>query len=264
MDITGIIISTSIVAGAGILIGVLLGIASKVFHVEVDEKEIQVRELLPGNNCGGCGYAGCDQLAKAIVTGEALASACPVGGTQAAKSIAEIVGGDAEVVRKTAFVKCGGTADKTTRKYDYSGNKSCIEAAFVPGSGEKSCKYGCMGYGSCVDVCEFNAIHVKNGIAVVDREECVACGKCVKACPKNLIEIIPYDNKYIVACISQYPGKQVKTICQTGCIACKICEKACQFDAIHVENNIAKIDYEKCTNCGECAKKCPSKIIFFD
>ena len=118
-----------------------------------------------------------------------------------------------------------------------------------------------MGYGSCVSVCDKNAIKILNGIAVVDKEKCYACGKCVKACPKGLIEIIPYDSKYHVACSSIDRGVDVKKACKTGCIGCKLCEKNCENNAVVVENNIAKIDYDKCTNCGACAKKCPSKII---
>lgn len=261
MDITGIIIATVIVAGVGILIGVLLGIAANVFKVEVDEKELKVRELLPGNNCGGCGFAGCDQLAKAIASGEAQATACPVGGPDAATEIAKIVGGDAELVKRVAFVKCGGTADKTTMKYEYTGNLSCIEANYVPGGGPKGCTYGCMGYGTCVQVCDFDAIKIVDGIAVINKENCVACGKCIKVCPKKIIELVPYSDQHVVKCMSLDKGKTVKTVCSTGCIACGLCVKACEFDAVKVENNIAKIDPDKCTNCGECAKKCPSKII---
>ena len=132
---------------------------------------------------------------------------------------------------------------------------------FVPNGGSKACTYGCMGYGSCVKACEFDAIHVVDGIAVVDKEKCKACGKCVATCPRHLIELIPYESKYTVKCASKDKGKDVMPVCSTGCIGCMLCTKQCEFGAITVENNIAHIDYDKCTGCGKCAEKCPKKII---
>ena len=261
MSMTGIIIAALVVGGTGLVIGLLLGFAGKVFMVEVDEKEIQVRDALPGNNCGGCGYAGCDSLAKAIAKGEAEANACPVGGAAVAEKIAEIMGSTVSVTKNVAFVKCSGDCEKADNRFNYYGTLDCNHAALSTGGGPKSCAYGCMGFGSCVKVCEFDAIHVVNGIAVVDKEKCVACGKCIKACPKKLIELVPYEQKQKVACNSNDFGKDVKAVCKAGCIGCKLCEKQCEFDAIHVENNIAHIDYEKCTNCGKCKEKCPAKVI---
>lgn len=260
--VTGILLAAAIVGVIGILIGVFLGIASEKFKVEVDEKEILVRNELPGNNCGGCGYAGCDALAKAIALGQADVGACPVGGAAVAERISEIMGvaaGTAE--KKIAFVKCKGTCDKTRVKYNYYGIDDCRMITAVPGSGGKACVYGCMGYGSCVKACEFDAIHVTNGVAVVDKEKCVACGKCVSACPNNLIDLVPYKVKHLVQCNSHDRGKEVKAKCDVGCIACMLCTKQCEFDAIHMDNNVAVIDYEKCTNCGKCAAKCPVKVI---
>lgn len=257
-----IIIATSVLGGISIIIGVLLGIAGEKLQVEVDEKELQVRELLPGNNCGGCGYPGCDGLAKAIASGEAAADSCPVGGITVANKISEVMGVALEEKEKqVAFVKCGGTCDKAKKKYNYYGIKDCTKAVIAPGGGDKACSYGCLGYGSCVRNCLFDAIHVIDGIAVVDKEKCVACGKCVKACPNNLIEMIPYSAEYKVQCFSKDKGKDVKLVCDAGCIGCKLCTRVCESDAITVENNLAKIDYDKCINCGKCAEKCPVKII---
>lgn len=180
--VTGIIIAAAVVGILGILIGVFLGIASEKFKVEVDEKEILVRNELPGNNCGGCGYAGCDALAKAIAAGQADVGACPVGGASTAEKIGAIMGvagGAAE--KKVAFVKCKGSCDKTAVQYNYYGVDDCKKVSVVPGAGEKACAYGCMGYGSCVKACAFDAIHVVDGVAVVDKEKCVACGKCVSS-----------------------------------------------------------------------------------
>ena len=261
MDIFDIIKACLLVGGVGLIIGILLGLADKFLAVEVNEKIEKVREQLPGNNCGGCGYPGCDGLAEAIANGEASVSGCPVGGPQVAGAIAEIMGTSAEVVKKVAFVKCSGTCDKTKKLFEYVGNESCADAALVPGNGPKSCDYGCLGIGSCKNVCEYDAIKIIDGVAVVDRDKCVACGKCVKICPKHLIEIVPYDNEYFVACSSPEKGKDVKAACSTGCIGCMLCARNCPTDAIAVENNIAKIDYSKCVSCGICAEKCPSKVI---
>lgn len=258
----GIITAAAVVAVTGIVIGLLLGVAGEAFKVEVDEKELAVRALLPGNNCGACGYAGCDGLAKAIAEGNAPVNACPVGGQPVADEVAKVMGVEAAAgVRRAAFVKCNGTCDKTEQKYNYHGLKDCRSLALTPGSGDKKCAYGCLGLGSCVQACEFDAIHIVNGIAVVDQEKCVACAKCVAACPKSLIELLPVDAKYRVACSSHDKGKDVKAACATGCIGCGICVKQCEFGAITLENNLAYIDQSKCTKCGKCAAKCPSKII---
>lgn len=260
--VTGIVLATAVVGAIGIFTGVFLGLASERFKVVEDERELLVRNQLPGNNCGGCGYAGCDALAKAIVSGQAAVFACPVGGAPAAEAIGTIMGVKAgSLDKKTAFVKCKGTCHKTNLQYHYYGIEDCRMLSVVPGSGEKSCVYGCKGYGSCVKVCEFDAIHVIDGIAVVDKEKCVACGKCMLACPNNLIDLVPYKAKHLVACNSNDKGKTVKAKCEVGCIACMLCTKQCEYDAIHMDNNVAVIDYRKCTNCGKCAEKCPVKVI---
>lgn len=259
---TTFIFSVVLLAVLGILIGILLGVASKFFSVETDERIIQVRECLPGNNCGGCGYPGCDGLAESIVAGDAPVNGCPVGGATVANQIAEILGVDAgESVRMVAFVKCAGTCDVTTKKYNYVGEADCRSAVMVPGRGEKACAYGCLGFGSCVDVCQFGALSIQNGIAVVDKEACVACGKCVDTCPNKLIDLIPYESQYAVRCSSQDKGKTVMDVCKSGCIGCGLCAKQCEYGAIDFENNIAVILEDKCQGCGKCAEKCPKKII---
>ena len=177
---TGIIIAACAVGVTGLLLGLFLGFMGKKFAVEVDQKEIDVRAELPGNNCGGCGYAGCDALAKAIAAGEADCGACPVGGAAVAAKIAAIMGAEAgSQERMTAFVKCGGDCDKAKNNYVYSGVQDCTMMNIAPNGGPKGCTYGCMGYGSCVKACPFDAIHVVNGVAVVDKEKCKACRKCV-------------------------------------------------------------------------------------
>lgn len=262
MSIIGIIIAAAIVGATGLIIGLFLGVSGEKFKVEIDEKEVSIRELLPGNNCGGCGYAGCDALAKAIANNEAEVSACPVGGSDAAEQIAAVMGIEAaDTKRMTAFVKCAGTCDKTKQNYDYYGVEDCKMLAFVPSGGPKTCNYGCMGYGSCVKVCPFDAIHIVDGIANVDKEKCKACGKCIAECPKNLIELVPYEAEHLVKCNSKAKGKDVMKGCSVGCIGCKMCEKVCEEGAIEVVDNIAHIDYGKCSGCGKCSEKCPKKII---
>lgn len=262
MNVTAIILAAAVVGGTGLVIGLLLGIASEKFKVPVDEKEVAVRELLPGNNCGGCGFAGCDALAKAIVAGEAPVGACPVGGPNVAAQIGEVMGVAAgDSVKQVAYVKCAGTCEKAKTKYEYNGIQDCVAAMTAPGAGPKACTFGCTGFGSCVKACDFDAIRIVDGIALVDKEKCVACGKCVATCPKALIELIPYDAKYAVQCSSKEFGKDVKAVCSVGCIGCKMCTRVCEYGAITVENNNAHIDQSKCTGCGKCAEKCPAKII---
>lgn len=262
MSISGILIAAAIVGGTGLFIGVFLGFAGKKFAVEVDEREEAILGVLPGNNCGGCGYAGCSGLAAAIVKGEAELGACPVGGAPVAEQIGAIMGQEASAaVRQTAYVKCAGSCGKAKQDYDYYGIEDCKMMNFVQNGGPKSCNYGCHGYGSCVKACPFDAVHIVDGIAVVDKEACKACGKCIAACPRNLIELVPYEQKVLVQCSSKDKGKDVMAACSVGCIGCKMCQKVCEFDAITVENNIATINPEKCTNCGACAEKCPKKII---
>ena len=264
MNITAIIFAAVVVGGVGILIGFFLGVSGEKFKVEVDEREVAVTEALPGNNCGGCGYAGCSGLAAAIVKGEAPVNQCPVGGAPVAAKIGEIMGVKAEEgERKAAFVKCAGTCEKANQDYEYTGVQDCAAMAFVPNGGPKSCNYGCLGFGNCVKACPFDAIHVVDGVAVVDKDTCKACGKCVAACPKHLIELLPVSAKHIVQCSSKDKGKDVMKACSVGCIACHLCEKNCPSDAVHVVDNVAYIDQEKCTKCGLCAEKCPKKIILF-
>ena len=262
MNVTGIIIAVCIVGGVGLFVGLFLGIAGIKFKVEVDEKEELVLAALPGNNCGGCGYPGCSGLAAAIAKGEAKINACPVGGQPVADVIAGIMGVDsADSKHMVAFVKCQGTIQRTEVHFEYSGIKDCRMLSYVPNKSEKFCTYGCLGYGTCVKECPFDAIHIKDGVAVVDREKCKACGKCIAVCPKGLIELVPYEATNIVACSSKDKGPVTMKACDTGCIGCGLCKRNCPVDAIIVEDFHAYIDQEKCIHCGLCAEKCPKKSI---
>ncbi len=260
--VMGIVIATLCVAIVGLLIGIFLGVAGEKFKVEVDEREEAILGVLPGNNCGGCGFAGCSGLAAAIVKGEAPVGGCPVGGDPVAQKVAQIMGEEAgESVKMTAFVKCNGDCDKAGSNYEFSGNTSCVMQKFMPAGGPKSCAYGCMGGGDCVQACQFDAIHIVNGKAVVDEDKCKACGKCVGACPRQIIEIVPYASKVRVACSSKDKGPVVMKACSVGCIGCQLCKKNCPSEAITITDTLAHIDYDKCTQCGTCVEKCPKKAI---
>lgn len=257
-----ILIAAGVVAGVGLVVGIFLGLAGKLLAVPTDERTEAVRACLPGNNCGGCGYSGCDALAKAIAGGEAPTNACPVGGQACVDAISEALGVEAtQAQRLVAFVKCSGSCDKTQFIYEYFGDGDCHRVALAPGRGSKACAYGCTGLGSCAKACPFGAIAVVDGRAVVNPDECRACGKCVAVCPNHLIELIPDNSGYAVRCASREKGKAVRDMCAAGCIGCGLCARVCQAGAITVVNNIAHIDQSLCVGCGACAAKCPAKII---
>jgi len=251
-----------VLGGIAVFFGIVLAYASKKFAVEVDPRVTEIRDILPGANCGGCGYAGCDALAEAIVKGEVTVSFCPVGGDDVTAKIADIMGIEADnTERQVARVICCGDKDNAVEKYEYQGIEDC-KAAEMHAGGAKGCRFGCTGLGTCVRECPFDAIHIVNGVAVVDEDKCTACKKCIAACPKGIIELVPVSKEVRVLCKNQDKGKSVAEVCKVGCIACQKCVKACKFDAIKVENNVAKIDYSKCVNCMMCAEVCPTKTIY--
>lgn len=245
----------------GLFFGALLAFSSIVFKVNKDERIDEVLDLLPGANCGGCGYAGCAALANAIVTKGEKATKCNIITEDGTMKICKIMGIEADkVLKKSARLRCAGTTSKCSMRYDFTGIDDCHTAMLLNG-GPKSCEYGCMGLGSCVAACKFDAISIKDGIAHIDQSKCTGCGGCVSTCPKNIIELAPIKDPIYVACHSTDKGAQVRAYCSAGCIGCKICEKNCEAGAIKVENNLAHIDYDKCTVCGACIEACPKKII---
>lgn len=250
-----------ILCGCGILAGVLLTIAAKVFHVEVDERIERIGEALPQGNCGACGYAGCADYAAAIINNGAAPNLCRPGGAEAAGKIAEILGTSAgEIIPMTAVVHCNGDCNATSRAFEFDGLQSCKAAKrFYGGNG--LCKYGCIGLGDCVAVCEYGGIKIENGVAKVDPSLCKACGQCEAVCPNKLISIKPLARHTDVLCSSADNGKNTKLSCKNGCIGCKICEKKCPNGAITVTDFHASIDYDKCTDCGTCVAACPVKAI---
>lgn len=263
MDIVEkILLPVLVLAAVAFIIGFLLAVAGRVFFVKKDERIDEITGLLPGANCGGCGYAGCQSYAEALVKDDAPCDKCKAVEAKNLEEIAKILGKEAAPSAKMrAMVMCSGTKDLANDKYIYKGLGDCLSVARL-GNGPKECPHGCIGLGSCVKACPFGAIKVEDGVAVVEYEKCRACGVCVSTCPQNLIKLIPFDADMWVGCSSRLPGKEVRSFCKVGCIGCGICAKNCPVGAITVENNIAEIDYEKCTNCGLCREKCPRKIIW--
>lgn len=227
----------------GIVFAFILYYASTVFAVAQDPKVEKVRSALPGANCGACGYPGCDGLAEAIAKGEAEVNACPVGGEATAKEVAEVMGlAGVKVTKKVAVVKCQGNNDLADKKYDFHGHVDCRTIALNHG-GNKLCSYGCLGGGSCKDVCEFGAIEINNGLAEIDRDKCTSCGKCVDVCPKSLIELMPYDMESPVLCSNHDKGKDVRKVCKVGCIGCTLCKKKYP-EGFEINNFLSKASYD--------------------
>lgn len=260
----GVLIPVIVLGVMGILFAIILSFASKVFFVAVDKRVEQVRQALPGANCGACGFPGCDGLAEAMATDKASVNACPVGGEIVAQNIAEILGKVAgDMDKEVAVVMCQGSKDYAKDKFEYTGIRDCrIDNALQGGS--KVCPAGCLGCGTCVDVCAFDALHIVNGVAIVDKEKCTACGLCIDICPRDLIELIPYEQEVMVKCKSHEKGGSVRKACSVGCIGCNICVKQCP-DGFEMKNFLStfkygvELDEEQLQNAIE---KCPTKCIY--
>ncbi len=258
-----ILLPALIGAGISLLAGIVILLVFRFFSVKVDPLQKELEAILPGVNCGGCGYSGCAAYAAALADGsEALTTLCTAGGQDTATAVAELMGVEAgRVIPLVAQVFCQGTRKNTTERYHYTGTPHCASAAGLF-SGPNSCTFGCLGFGDCVAVCEFNALYLKDGIAHVNHNNCTACGKCVKACPKFLIRLIPkHELATNVTCSNHWPAKVVMKACKTGCIACGRCVRVCPVQAIQIEDKLAVIDQELCIHCGECVKVCPTKAI---
>lgn len=243
----------------GAVFGAVLAIASKVFAVKTDERLPKLIEALPGANCGGCGFAGCQAYAQAVLEGRAEIGLCVAGGQASADRMAAVMGVTAaKTERVVAMVRCRGHHNAKAR---YDGIHDCRSAMFVGGNGPSACPSGCLGFGSCVSACRFDAIHVVDGVAKVDPEKCTGCLQCAAVCPRKVIVPVSYDADIVIACSNHERGAYTRRECDMGCVGCHLCEKQCEFDAIHVVNNLAVIDYSKCVSCGRCAAVCPRKLI---
>ncbi len=254
-----IIIPVLILAGIACLFGVLIAFVSKKLAVKEDVRIGEVENLLAGANCGACGYAGCADLAKAIVEGRAKPNTCPVTTKEKAIKIGEIVGEVVEGEEEILVVACGG-GNACADKYSYTGYGDCATVELLAG-GRKACQWGCIGMGKCVDQCAYQAISVGDGCAEIDESKCKKCGLCAKACPKKLIKRIPKSAKVFVACSNTDRGKDVRSICEKGCIGCGICMKSCESGAIVMQDNLPRFDYTKCIGCFKCVEKCPTKAL---
>ena len=260
-----IIIYTIVVAAIiAILLGVLLGLFKKIFHVDTDPKVQLVRDALSGANCGGCGLAGCDAFASAVVKGDAPANGCVAGGSDCAKKVAEILGqAGVELKPKVAFLACAGSKDCAKDKAEYIGMKTC-KAAQLTLNGTKKCAFGCIGFGDCVAVCPFEALYMgEDGLPKVNKAKCVGCGKCASVCPKHLFKLIDADTKGAIAvCSNKSDNKpQIRKDCTKGCIKCGMCVKKCPEQCIDISSGLPVIDYSKCKSCGICAQTCVDKVF---
>ncbi|MDR1650649.1 MAG: RnfABCDGE type electron transport complex subunit B [Synergistaceae bacterium] len=262
MSFEGVFYPTIVMGVLGLAFGALLAFASIKFFVLTDERVAKIREILPGANCGGCGFPGCDGYADAIVSAGAGTNLCAAGGAALAAGIAEIMGVEAkESVPMRAYLRCGGSPDKSPRGVIYEGVRDCKSASVLPGGSPNACPFGCIGLGTCVKVCVFGALSIENGLVRVDPDKCVGCGTCAAACPKSVLSLAPRTACVEVLCNSKWRGADVKKVCSSGCIGCGICARSCPSGAITVEGNLASVNGLKCTNCGTCVSKCPAKCI---
>lgn len=244
----------------GMVFGLGLAIASDAFAVKVDPRIENINEVLPGANCGACGQPGCSGFAQAVVEGKAPVSGCTVGQAAVTQLVANIMGVEFESKERVySVVMCNARGVKN--KFVYDGVKDC-RAANLVGGGFFGCDYGCLGLGTCVKACKFEAMYMgEDNLPKVIEERCTGCGMCASACPRKIISILPESKMVHVRCRSLDKGAVARKICQTSCISCKKCEKICPYDAVHVENNLAVIDYGKCTSCGKCVEGCPNQTI---
>ena len=265
-----ILIAVIVLGAIGLSAALILFFASKKFAVHEDERIGQVQAVLPGANCGGCGYPGCGGFAGACVkaadAGSLEGLLCPVGGQPVMEQVAGILGMTAAAAApKVAVVRCNGTCENRPRIAEFDGAVSC-KVQNMLGAGETACAYGCLGCGDCVEACQFGAIRInpETGIAEVDEEKCTACGACAKACPRGIIEIRLKglkNRRVVVLCNNKDKGAVTRKACSVGCIACQKCVKVCKFEAITVDANLAYIDAEKCKLCRKCEEECPQNAI---
>ncbi|MFZ5974358.1 MAG: RnfABCDGE type electron transport complex subunit B [Bacillota bacterium] len=256
-----VLIPFAVLGGLGLVLGLLLALASRKFAVEADPKVEAVRELLAGANCGACGFPGCNGLAAAMAEGKAPIDACPVTSRENRGKIADILGvANEETMPMVASVLCRG-GKNSKNSFTYRGLQTCAGAKLVAG-GPKFCAWGCIGFGDCIKACNFNAISFnEDGVPRVDRDKCVACRKCVETCPVGIIQMLPKDSMVRVECMNQNRGKDIRPICSNACIGCGLCSKACEYGAITVNNSLAAVDPQKCTACLACVAKCPTGAV---
>ena len=259
-----ITISSSVMLGLGIIFGVGLGYFAKIFKVQENPLIDEILEILPGANCGACGFSGCRALAENITSGKASIDVCRVGGEETVKNLAKLLGVSTDNISYEKYIAiplCKGGKSLALKNAIVKGIKTCKMANNLQLS-EKVCNYSCLGYGDCVSVCPFDAIKINSeGLPEIDPLICTGCGLCVKECPREVIKIFPYKEKALAICKNPEKGSAVRNACKVGCIACYVCEKKCPKDAIKMVNNLPTIDIEKCDLCGICINVCPTKTL---
>lgn len=260
--VKGIVVAILLLSGLGFIFGLVLAFVAKIFHIEVDDRIEKIIKILPGINCGICGYAGCSGYAEALVKNDVDVNLCLPGAHEVIDKIGKIVGKKAQVKLKyVAKVFCLGDDAVALKDYDFNGEEDCICVSDYFG-GDKACKYSCVGRGNCIRICPVDAIMRDEYNRVwINANLCIGCEKCVSICPTKVIKMVPINGEYFVACSSPESGKIVKTICKKGCIACKICEKMAGIQRIKVENNLARVDYSSDINLYDAAVKCPTDVI---
>lgn len=263
MNWQNIIIPGIVIGVFGAFFAFVLAIVAKKFAVKHDPKVEELTEILPGLNCGGCGFPNCLSYAEVLSRdSEVVVTLCKPGGAEVAEKLGAALGREVAASEKqVAKLLCRGGKHRAQDEFRYSGISLCRAADLVH-NGYKKCKQGCLGFGDCFRVCQFDAIEMsENNLPIIDRDKCVACGACVNACPRGLLQIVPESARVFVECINTDKGAKTTKACEVGCIGCGLCVKECPFDAIHVVNNVAVIDYEKCKQCGKCVRVCPRNII---
>ncbi|MCP4111205.1 MAG: RnfABCDGE type electron transport complex subunit B [Desulfobacteraceae bacterium] len=267
MSIVTIGLSAGTLLGMAIILSYILGWANKAFHVEVDPRVERTMDVLPGANCGGCGYIGCGEYAEAVVAGESPVNKCTVGGESCTDAIADIMGVEVEESYPyRPIIHCGAYYEERLKRSEYRGEQRCSAANLV--AGVQGCTYGCLGLGDCTEACNFDALHVVDGLAVIDYEKCVGCGACADVCPRNIISITPFKAEQMLAvtCSNKDSGKDVTGVCTIGCIGCKGCERV--SGVFKVEENLSTINYDEyLPECLEdvlkACEKCPRKSLVF-
>jgi Na+-translocating ferredoxin:NAD+ oxidoreductase RNF subunit RnfB len=258
-----VLITAAFALALAFVLGFALGFFKKVFAVEQDPLIGQIRECLPGANCGACGFPGCDGYAAAVAGKTAAINKCSVGGQAVADKLSVLVGGNAEVVASVALLACQGAKEAAPLKGEYTGLATCRGAKLSAGS-TKLCTWGCLGFGDCVAVCQFGALSMgAHGLPLIDRDKCSGCKACVGECPQSLIRLLPKGQSAAMAlCSNRNPikGAVLKT-CKAGCIKCGVCVKNCPEQCIVIENGIPVVDAARCSGCGVCVSKCPTKVM---
>lgn len=258
---TSVLIAAAVMGAMGLVFGAVLALVGKKFAVPENPQRDAVREQLPGANCGGCGFAGCDAYAAAVAEGKAPVNRCPVGGEAVAAEIARVMGVESEAQQKmVATVMCRGASDRCQTRFEYMGPKDCRSAALAA-QGDKACAYSCLGLGSCEAACAFDAIHIKDRLAVVDEDKCRGCGKCVDSCPRSVLKLMPASHPVHRICSAMERGKIVRDNCTAGCIGCGKCQRSCKFGALTMVDNLPEIDLDKCVGCMSCADNCPTGAL---